>query len=164
MSRYDDPGEPEPPAPELPEGPESGDIQPPAVSTDSDQKPPRRAAPAASRRSSRPAGRRWIGGRYKTKTMTLGGLATLLALVLVGASLGVYVKYREVWDSINKVDVSADLHGKRPPADPNAINLLLIGSDTRVGRNGAIGGRTGIGGARSYSVMVVHISPVAHQV
>ena len=164
MSRYDDPGEPETPAPELPEEPESGDIEPPPLSTDSDRVPPRRATPAASRRSSRPAGRRWIGGRYKTSTMTLGGLATLLAVVLVGASLGVYVKYREVWDSINKVDVSADLHGKRPPADPNAINLLLIGSDTRVGRNGAIGGRTGIGGARSDTVMVVHIAPGAHQV
>ena len=96
--------------------------------------------------------------------MALGSLACLLAVVLVGASLTVYVKYREVWDSINKVNVSADLHGSRPPADPNAINLLLIGSDSRVGRNGAIGGRTDIGGARSDTVMVVHIAPGAHQV
>ena len=38
--------------------------------------------------------------------MALGSLASLLAVVLVAASLGVYVKYREVWDSINRVDVS----------------------------------------------------------
>jgi LCP family protein required for cell wall assembly len=96
--------------------------------------------------------------------MALGSLACLLAIVLVGASLTVYLKYREVWDSINRVDVSADLHGKRPPADPRAINLLLIGSDSRVGRNGSIGGRTDIGGARSDTVMIVHIAPGAHQV
>jgi LCP family protein required for cell wall assembly len=96
--------------------------------------------------------------------MALGSLATLLAVVLVAASLGVYVRYREVWDSINRVDVSSDLNGKRPPADPNAINLLLIGSDSRIGRNGAIGGRTDIGGARSDTIMVVHIAPGAHQV
>ena len=42
--------------------------------------------------------------------MALGSLACLLAIVLVGASLTVYLKYREVWDSINRVDVSADLH------------------------------------------------------
>ena len=96
--------------------------------------------------------------------MALGSLACLLAIVLIGASLTVYLKYREVWDSINRVDVSADLHHNRPPADPHAINLLLIGSDSRVGRNGAIGGRTDIGGARSDTVMVVHIAPGAHQV
>lgn len=96
--------------------------------------------------------------------MVLGSIATLVALVLVAGSLGVYVKYREVWDSINRVDVSSDLHGKRPPPDPHAINLLLIGSDSRVGRNGAIGGRTDIGGARSDTIMVVHIAPGAHQI
>lgn len=152
MSRYDDPGEPEPPMPGDPAGPGFSDSDPAARSAG-------RARPGQRR-----SGRRWLGGRYSTSTIVLGGLATFLALVLVGASLTVYVKYREVWDSINRVDVSSDLHGKRPPADPNAINLLLIGSDSRVGRNGAIGGRTNIGGARSDTVMVVHIAPGAHQV
>lgn len=162
MSRYDDPGEPGSPAPEEPEGIRSGDAKPGTGPGRSRQ--PRRTMPNGAPRSARRPGRRWIGGRYSTSTMTLSGLAGLLAVVLVGASLGVYVKYREVWDSINKVDVSADLHGKRPPPDPNAINLLLIGSDSRVGRNGSIGGRTDIGGARSDTVMVVHIAPGAHQV
>lgn len=160
MSRYDDPGEPESPAPEQPDGTRSGPAEP-VTRPGRNRQSPGRTRPTAVPR--RPA-RRWIGGRYSTSAITLGGLATLLAVVLVGASLTVYAKYREVWDSINKVDVSADLHFKRPPADPNAINLLLIGSDSRVGRNGSIGGRTGIGGARSDTVMVVHIAPGAHQV
>jgi len=161
MSRYDDPGEPETPVSGRPTGPGF-----------SDSKPGRRRAgraPAAGGRGpgrpgQRRPGRRWLGGRYSTGTIVLGGLAAFLAVVLVGASLTVYAKYREVWDSINRVDVSSDLSGKRPPADPNAINLLLIGSDSRVGRNGAIGGRTDIGGARSDTIMVVHIAPGAHQV
>ena len=88
----------------------------------------------------------------------------MMAVVLVGGSLAVYAKYRTVWDGINRIDVSGDLQGKRPPADPNALNLLLIGSDSRAGVNGRIGGRDGIAGQRSDTVMVVHIAPGAHQV
>src|SRR5580700_7314949 len=104
-----------------------------------------RSASGRSRRqrkkpSARRPGRRWIGGRYSTVTVAFGSLAVLLALVLTAGSLAVYMKYREVWDSINHVNVSADLHGKRPPADPNAMNILLIGSDSRTGENGKIGG------------------------
>jgi LCP family protein required for cell wall assembly len=92
-----------------------------------------------------------------------GILAAAVALVLVGGSLYAYAKYREVWDSIKRVDVSGDLNQiKEPPADPNAINVLLIGSDSRAGINGAIGGRQGVAGQRSDTVMVVHLSPGAH--
>jgi LCP family protein required for cell wall assembly len=97
-------------------------------------------------------------------TITFGSLAVLLALVLAAGSLTVYMKYREVWDSINHVNVSGDLRGKRPPADPNAMNILLIGSDSRSGENGKIGGNDGIDGARSDTVMLLHIAPGAHQV
>jgi LCP family protein required for cell wall assembly len=96
--------------------------------------------------------------------MVLGSLAVLMAVVLVGGSLAVYAKYRTVWDGINRVNVSGDLEGKRPPADPHALNLLLIGSDSRAGVNGKIGGRSNIGGQRSDTIMVVHIAPGAHQI
>jgi LCP family protein required for cell wall assembly len=94
----------------------------------------------------------------------LGSLAILVAVVFAGGSLVVYMKYRTVWDGINRINVSADLSGKRPPVDPHAINLLLIGSDSRAGVNGSIGGRTNISGARSDTDMVVHIAPGAHEV
>ena len=86
-------------------------------------------------------------------------MAGVLVLVLVGGSLVVYAKYRAVYDSIGRVDVSGDLRGvkKLPPADPNAINILLIGSDSRTGVNGKIGGTDGIAGQRSDTVMVLHI-------
>jgi LCP family protein required for cell wall assembly len=108
------------------------------------------------------------GRNHSTATLVVRSLAVLLAVVVAGGSLAVYLKYRSVWDGIARVDVSGDLHSAtRPPVDPNAENILLIGSDTRVGVNGAIGGTGGaeaIEGARSDTVIVVHIAPGAHQV
>ncbi len=108
------------------------------------------------------------GRKHRTATLVVRSLAILLAVVVAGGSLAIYLKYRSVWDGIARVDVSGDLQSAtRPPADPNAINILLIGSDSRVGVNGAIGGTGGaeaIEGARSDTVIVVHIAPGAHQV
>ena len=94
----------------------------------------------------------------------LSAFAILIAAVVTGGSLVVYMKYRSVWDNIKHIDVSGDLTGNRPPPDPHAINLLIIGSDTRTGVNGKIGGHVGIGGQRSDTIMVLHIAPGARQV
>ncbi len=101
-------------------------------------------------------------GRRITLIAT-GTLASVLAAALVAGSLFAYVKYRQVYDGIKRVNVTHDLR-HRPPADPNSLNILLVGSDTRTGENGAIGGSTGIAGARSDTVMVMHIAPGAHAV
>jgi LCP family protein required for cell wall assembly len=104
--------------------------------------------------------------RRSTSRMIRRGLASLLAVVLVGGALAVYAKYRSVWDGIKRVDVSGDLKGKRPPVDPNALNILVIGSDSRSGSNGKIGAgsASAIAGQRSDTVMVLHVAPGAHQV
>jgi len=111
------------------------------------------------RRSARP-------GRRLTRGRILGGIAVLMAVVLVGGALAIYAKYRSLWDGINRVDVSADLGGKRPPVDPNALNILVIGSDSRSGVNGRIGGGGDgqVAGARSDTIMVLHVAPGAHQI
>jgi len=109
--------------------------------------------------------RRRTGRRIKTSTAVLASLAVLLAVVVGGGVLTVYLKYRAAWDGIARVDVSGDLHSaSRPPADPNAENILLIGSDSRVGVNGQIGGSAGISGARSDTIILVHIAPGAHAI
>jgi LCP family protein required for cell wall assembly len=113
-------------------------------------------------RSSRVPGRQ--PRRRSASTVILGSLAVLVAIVLVGGSLAVYAKYRAVWDGIKRVDVSGDLSGKRPPVDPHALNILVIGSDTRSGVNGSIGGRSNIAGQRSDTIMVLHVAPGAHQI
>jgi LCP family protein required for cell wall assembly len=103
--------------------------------------------------------------RTSTKSLVLRGVAILSALVFVAGSLAAYMKYRTVWNSIKRIDVSQDLKAPDlPPADPNAINVLLIGSDGREGVNGKIGGSAGISGARSDTDIILHIAPGAHQV
>jgi LCP family protein required for cell wall assembly len=106
----------------------------------------------------------WLGKR-STRNVFLRGAVVFSAAVLVAGALAGYLKYRTVWDSIKRIDVTPDLRASSlPPPDPNAINLLLIGSDGRTGENGKIGGSTGISGARSDTDIILHIAPGAHQV
>jgi LCP family protein required for cell wall assembly len=143
----------------------AADAGPAPASPVSGESAARKPRPTPPGKGPRKRGRKWFGGRYPTSSVALGGLACLLAIVLVAGLLTAYLKYREVWDSITRVDVSADLHSsKLPPPDPNALNILLIGSDSRSGENGAIGGSTGISGARSDTVMLVHIAPGERQI
>ena len=125
----------------------------------------RRSGPGTGLRPASPQ----ISGRSPSRrrnpsSLILGTLATVVALVLAGGSLAAYAKYRSVWDGINRIDVRGDLGHKRPPLDPNAQNILVIGSDSRSGRNGNLGGRSDIGGARSDTIMVLHVAPGAHQI
>ncbi len=150
---------------------DSGDPEPPSREQPGGAGPRQaKAAPAPGGRDrrgksgARRPGRHWLRGRYSTATVIFGSLAAFLAIVLAAGSVTVYMEYRAVWDSINHVNVSGDLHEKRPPADPNAMNILLIGSDSRSGYNGKIGGSDGIGGARSDTVMLLHVAPGAHQI
>ena len=87
-----------------------------------------------------------------------GWLAAFLVLLPVVVSLGAYVRYRSVWDSIRRIDVTG--LGHRPPKYNNALNVLLIGSDSRAGQNRRFG--AGIQGQRSDTIMLLHISPDHH--
>jgi LCP family protein required for cell wall assembly len=100
--------------------------------------------------------RRWLG-RYTRGELITGWSAVAVTCVLVAGTLFGYAKYRALLDGIKQIAVK-DL-GKRPPKYNNALNLLLIGSDSRSGENGKIGGSRGISGQRSDTVMIVHISP-----
>ncbi len=91
-----------------------------------------------------------------------GWLAAVLAGLLVLATLGFYFKIRSDWDTIGHLAVTGSELGKRPPKYNDALNLLLIGSDSRAGRNALIGGRDQ--GQRSDTVMVVHLAPGRHRV
>ena len=113
-----------------------------------------------------PGSSSWRRGlRHSVWSIVLRSVAVLVAATLVGGSLTVYLTFRSDWQAIKRVDVSKDLASShRPRPDPNALNILLIGSDTRSGANGKIGGQAGISGARSDTAMVLHIAPGAHQV
>jgi LCP family protein required for cell wall assembly len=102
-------------------------------------------------------GMRRRGGarRYSVGAMLAGWAAVALAVILVSTTLYAYAKYRSVFDGIKHETISG--LGKRPPKLNNALNILVIGSDSRSGRNGRIGGY--VAGQRSDTVMVAHISP-----
>ncbi len=123
--------------------------------------------------SSGPGSRRQRGGGPRhPRHMTLMGwvsIAVVAALVIV--TLGAYVKYREVWDSIRRVDVT-DL-GHRPPTYvsakyTNALNLLVFASGSTAGltRQQELYWHVGAdnGDAVSETIMIVHISPGRHLV
>jgi LCP family protein required for cell wall assembly len=106
-------------------------------------------------RRGRPPGRH----RASTAWKVTGWVAGVLVLLLVAGSLTAYIKYRDVWNSIHRVQISG--LGRRPPQySTNALNILLIGSDSRGGSNSRFG--AGISGQRSDTIMILHISPGHH--
>src|SRR5215472_3181685 len=113
--------------------------------------------PRRGRRGSQPASRR---SRHSFGQRVAAWTSVALVGVLVVGALVAYVKYRSFWDSIRRVDV-AGLLGRQPPKYTNAENILVIGSDTRVGQHG-IGGQTGCN--CSDTLMLLHISPGRHAV
>jgi LCP family protein required for cell wall assembly len=106
--------------------------------------------------------------RYTTGQKVLGGTAIFSAALLVSLSLAAYLNFRADWNGITRINVEKDLRDLRaagirlPPPDPNAMNILLIGSDSRAGVNRQFGAT--VTGQRSDTIMVVHIAPDAHQV
>jgi LCP family protein required for cell wall assembly len=102
------------------------------------------------------------GRRHRIRSLVLGGLAVSLAVAVAGGALAAYAVYHRAWTAVKRVNVVPDLGSNRPPADPDALNLLLIGSDSRGGVNKRFGAE--VAGQRSDTVMVVHIAPDARQV
>jgi LCP family protein required for cell wall assembly len=79
-----------------------------------------------------------------------------VAAVVVAGALGAYVTLKTKLDSITHIPKIDAQH--RPPRYNNALNILLLGSDTRSGVNGKIG--AGHQGCNcSDTVMLAHISP-----
>src|ERR1017187_2885775 len=79
----------------------------------------------------------------------------VMTSVLTIAVLGAYFTVRAKLDSIGRIVMADTRH--RPPKYDNALNILLLGSDTRSGHNAAIGGKVGCN--CSDTIMVAHISP-----
>lgn len=94
----------------------------------------------------------------------LRGTALVTVAILAFGGTAAYSVYAKLNGNINRVDVSG-LIGPRPTPseggkDPNAgkdVNILLIGSDSREGENGQIGGQVATS-MRSDTTLVMHIS------
>ncbi|MEU4100979.1 LCP family protein [Streptomyces tanashiensis] len=89
--------------------------------------------------------------RRKAPILISGAVAVL---VLGGAGLG-YV-YFKLDGNLKGVDINAQLGTERPDdVDNGSLDILVLGSDSRSGDNGAYGKDEG--GARSDTAMVVHV-------
>ena len=86
-------------------------------------------------------------------------IAAALVVVLVGGVLTAYAVYRDVFSKIHQVNVTG--LGDRPRSFNNALNILVIGSDTRRGKNSRFGRH--VYGQRSDTIMVLHLSPGARR-
>ncbi len=95
--------------------------------------------------------------RPSLKMRILGWGSIALTCTLVLTSLYFYSVYRNDVNSIHQVKITG--LGKRPPKYTNALNILLIGSDTRKGANKKFGRSLVDGGQRSDTIILLHISP-----
>jgi LCP family protein required for cell wall assembly len=101
--------------------------------------------------------------RLSKRSLVFRTVAVGVAVVLTGGTLAAYAAFRHEWNGIKRVDVRPDLSfHPRPLAEPDAMNILLIGSDSRAGPNKKFGAE--VAGQRSDTVMILHLSPGAHQV
>jgi LCP family protein required for cell wall assembly len=82
-------------------------------------------------------------------------VAAGLAICLAIGSIAAYLMFRSVWDSIKRVPLTG--LGAAPPKLTSAMNVLLIGSDSRSGPNRRFG--AGITGQRSDTIIILHIAP-----
>jgi LCP family protein required for cell wall assembly len=81
-------------------------------------------------------------------------VAVTLVLLVVGVTAGVYFKLS---GNVRHIDVTDDLGATRPPkVAGTAMNVLIVGSDQRDGKNAKYGHH--IAGERTDTIMLAHVS------
>ncbi|HEY3687356.1 MAG TPA: LCP family protein [Streptosporangiaceae bacterium] len=82
-----------------------------------------------------------------------------MTAVLVAGCLSAYAAYRKLYGNITHESVTGKL-GKRPPKIGKATNVLVLGSDSRSGKDAKYGKADG---ERSDTLIVLHLSPDGKQ-
>ncbi|MFB6436786.1 LCP family protein [Streptomyces sp. NPDC056411] len=105
-------------------------------------------------RGIRATGRRRKATSRRRRALTITACALTSAVLLGGAGLG-YV-YFKLNGNLKGVDINAALGHDRPKnVDDGSMDILVMGSDSRAGKNGEYGRDEG--GARSDTAMMVHV-------
>ncbi|MGP3690500.1 LCP family protein [Streptomyces sp. IBSNAI002] len=105
-----------------------------------------------SHRSQRPRAH----GRSRRRRLLRAGAFAALAMTLGGGALA-YACYENLDGNIKSADLAAALGDDRPARSPQgAVNIALIGSDSRAGTGGAYG--KGYTSQQSDTLMVLHLS------
>lgn len=106
------------------------------------------------------------GGRGKKPGLgALGWVSIVLTTVMVAGSLTAYTVYRRTLGNIRQVNVNDALGADRPENQTGAINVLLVGSDTRQGDNARYGQKAAREdhSERTDTIMLLHVSPQRDQ-
>ncbi|MGP3955483.1 LCP family protein [Nonomuraea sp. 3N208] len=103
------------------------------------------------------------GGGGQGKMRALAWISIGVTSVMVAGSLTAYTVYRDAFGNITQKPVKEDIINPRPP-DTGALNVLLVGSDTRAGDGNAKYGQqlartADAGGKRTDTIILMHISP-----
>jgi ATP-dependent DNA helicase DinG len=104
------------------------------------------------------------GKRHVLRWVAVGAV-----VIVTAGTLGAYLKYRAIYDSITRVTVPSTALGHRPPVySTNSLNILVYGDDSRKGLtpHQQYVLRTGhdTGELNTDTIMLVHISPGRHRV
>ena len=101
------------------------------------------------------------------KRHVLRWIAAGAVVIVAAGTLGAYLKYRAVYDSITRVTVPSTALGHRPPVySTKSLNILVYGDDNRAGLtpHQQFVLRTGHDQSNNTdTIMLVHISPGRHQ-
>lgn len=89
----------------------------------------------------------------------LGWVCIGLSAVMVVGSLTAYGLYRQAFGNISHEDVNAQLGPNRPKKLNGAMNILMLGSDTREGSNAKYGRAMKNEPPRSDTMILLHLSP-----
>jgi LCP family protein required for cell wall assembly len=98
--------------------------------------------------------------RGRKSGLSVGGWVSIAVTgVMVLGTLGGYTLYRNTLAGFNTIDLSGKLSANRPVNETGAINVLLVGSDTREGDNLQYGQKMLNAGKRTDTIILMHISP-----
>lgn len=120
----------------------------------------RRAASPPPPPEDLPRGRRGSGGQGGGRMRVLAWVSIVMTTVLAAGALTGYAYFRNTLGGIPTKPV--DIRGDRPTAVPGALNVLLVGSDTRHGDGNAKYGQADAridSGKRTDTMILLHISP-----
>ncbi|MEV0203324.1 LCP family protein [Nonomuraea sp. NPDC050691] len=97
------------------------------------------------------------------KMRVLAWISIGATTVMVAGALTGYTVYRDTFGNIHKKSIKSDIITPRPPST-GALNVLLVGSDTRAGEGNAKYGQklartADAGGKRTDTIILLHLSP-----
>ncbi|MFC7382391.1 LCP family protein [Sphaerisporangium rhizosphaerae] len=97
------------------------------------------------------------GGNGRMRVLAYVSIALTSVMVLL--ALTGYTLYRNVLGEVRTEDVSGDLNANRPVNATGALNVLLVGSDSRAGDNKKYGQHMSDLGERTDTIILMHVSP-----